>query len=288
MSKYDVGPDGHTGYWQLHGRECNEKLVEYGEKVMYYVPRKLRAKLDPRWKYGVWLGRALSADESYIGTSDGQVTRARGVMRLVESVRWDAARLNRLKAKPGAKAVDGIEQVEDDVYPHLGKDDQPPEEEDPDAAKSKAQMRMRITVKDLEKYGCTDKCPRCNMHQMERSSGVNHSEECRARLYRAMRDAGDSKINKAKHLGDEPQVPKPPEDIPELPKKLDRDIVEDPILDKPAADAGPSIADIDPAAGPSIQAPAQDDGEAMQQDTQSGGEIDVPDQEAQDDSAMDE
>ena len=234
-TKYDVGPDGHTGYWHLHGRECTEKLVEFGEKVMYYIPRKLRAKLDPRWKYGVWLGRALSADESYIGTADGQVTRARGIMRLVESVRWDATRLNAVRAKPGAKAVDGIEQIEEDTYPHLGKDDKPREEEDPDvAAHKKAQMRLRITVKDLDKYGYSDNCPRCNMHLMGKTSGVNHSEACRARLYKAMREANDSKLAKAKHLGDEEVKPKPREEEPELSKRLDGDIAEDLTLKKDA------------------------------------------------------
>ena len=134
-------------------------------------------------------------------------------------------RLHAVRAKPGDKAVDGLEKAEEEAYPHIGKDDQPQEEENPESARSKAPMRMRITVRDLEKYGYTDGCPRCNMHLTGRKSGVNHSEECRARLYKAMRDANDSKLTKAKRLGDEETPASKVQAAEEPSKKLDGDIV---------------------------------------------------------------
>ena len=199
MTKYHVGPDGTTGYAQLHGRECTEKLVEFGERIMFYVPKKIRAKLDPRWRYGIWLGRSINVDESYVATSDGRVTRARAIVRLIESARWDATKILSIKSKPGDKFVDGLEHVEEEVQPHVGLDEQTLESEDD--AQKKAQMRMRITLRDLEKYGFTKGCPRCNMHKLGKTSGVNHSEECRLRIYQAMSQAKDSKLQRAKNLG---------------------------------------------------------------------------------------
>ena len=174
---------------------------------MFYVPRKIQAKLDPRWRYGIWLGRAINADESYIATSDGRVTRARAIVRLIETARWDATKILAVKGKPGDKFVDGLEKIEEDKQPHLGLDEEPPEGEDPH---TKARMRMRITLRYLAKYGFTKGCARCNMHQLGKTSGVNHNEECRLRIYQAMTDASDSKLKKTKNLGlDEKELREP-------------------------------------------------------------------------------
>ena len=89
VSKYHVGEDNRTGYSRLHGQECSEALAEFGELVLYHVPAKFRKKLDPRWKYGVFLGRSLSSDEAFVGTRGGHVVRARALARLIPSVRWD-------------------------------------------------------------------------------------------------------------------------------------------------------------------------------------------------------
>ena len=47
-NKYAVTPEGVTPYAYLHGKNPREKLVEMGEKVMWHVPTRLRAKLDLR------------------------------------------------------------------------------------------------------------------------------------------------------------------------------------------------------------------------------------------------
>ena len=249
ITKYHVGTDGKTGYSNLHGRECREKLVEFGERVMFYVPRKLRAKLDPRWRYGIWLGRALHADESFVATSDGKVTRARAIVRLVEGARWVTAKILGVQGKPGDKFSDGLEKIEEDIQPHLGLDDQPEENMGEDV-NSKAPMRMIITLRDLEKYGFTKNCPRCNMHQLGKVSGVNHSEECRLRIYQSMRNASDSKLGKAKHLGmeskdllDEEPVRKPAASEPLAFEPVE--IVEQlPVPNRPVS-LGPKIDDQD-------------------------------------------
>ena len=88
LTKYHVGPDGRTGFGRLHGKEVSERICEFGERVLYYVPKKLRSKMDARWKYGVFVGRAMHSDINYIALTDGSVTQARAMARLASCARW--------------------------------------------------------------------------------------------------------------------------------------------------------------------------------------------------------
>ena len=64
------------------------RLCEMGEKVLWYVPKKLKGKSEQPWRYGVFLGRALGSDQNYIGLRNGDVVRARAIVRLVAGSRW--------------------------------------------------------------------------------------------------------------------------------------------------------------------------------------------------------
>ena len=52
--------DGRTAYGKSHGREGHERVCEFGERIMWFVPKRLRAKLDQRWRCGIVRGRSLS------------------------------------------------------------------------------------------------------------------------------------------------------------------------------------------------------------------------------------
>ena len=60
-NKYAMTPDGSTPYAALHGQNPKEKLVEFGERVLWHVPKRLRAKLDLRWRLGIYVGCAVSS-----------------------------------------------------------------------------------------------------------------------------------------------------------------------------------------------------------------------------------
>ena len=64
LTKYLKGPDGRSGFGRLHGKEVTERICKFGERILYYVPRKLRAKMDPRWRYGVFVGRSMHSDQT--------------------------------------------------------------------------------------------------------------------------------------------------------------------------------------------------------------------------------
>ena len=70
MNRCLVGNVGLTADQRLHGRRANSKAVEVGEKVFDHVPKKLRSKMQLRWKIGIYLGVAGHAEEHYIWHMD--------------------------------------------------------------------------------------------------------------------------------------------------------------------------------------------------------------------------
>ena len=58
MNHYVMGNDGLTAYQRLHGRRADSKAVEFGEHVFYHVPKKLRSKMQLRWRIGIYMGVA--------------------------------------------------------------------------------------------------------------------------------------------------------------------------------------------------------------------------------------
>ena len=87
MNKHHVGPEGKTPYHSLHGKDPRERLAKFGERVLWFVPKRLRAKLDLRWRLGVYLGQANISNEVFIGLPDGNVAKFRSIVRVVPSGR---------------------------------------------------------------------------------------------------------------------------------------------------------------------------------------------------------
>ena len=49
LNKYQVGRDDKTAFGRLHGKETKERLCEFGEKVLWFVPKRLRSKADQKF-----------------------------------------------------------------------------------------------------------------------------------------------------------------------------------------------------------------------------------------------
>ena len=106
LNKFGLGSDGKTPYGRLHGREGRERMCEFGERIQWYVPKKLRSKLDQRWRYGIFLGRSMSSDQNFIGLANGEVVCARAIVRLVPSVRWDMSRIAAMRHLPLSSSLE--------------------------------------------------------------------------------------------------------------------------------------------------------------------------------------
>ena len=198
LNKYKLDNEGRTAYGRLHGREGIEKVCEFGEVVMWYVPKKIRAKLDQRWRYGVFLGRSLSSDQNYIGLNNGDVVCARAIVRVVMGIRWNADRVSKIHTTPITFKSTSQDLIEEETEPHA--------HPDPSADVEDIQRQTRrvpLFDADVKKHGFTDGCLRCRYLREGRTTmakGVRHSEECRDRIYEALRAAGAHKKKESGHV----------------------------------------------------------------------------------------
>ena len=105
--------------------------------------------------------------------------------------------------------------IEEDPEPHSHPEPKPGD----DAIR--ISKRVRIFDSDLKDFGYTENYPRCTFvrcGQPLRARGTRHSEECRASLYDAMREAGTEKLKRA-DLEDEHRTRIQPEKIPRSVKR---------------------------------------------------------------------
>ena len=192
LNKYGLDTDGRTAYGRLHGKEVHERICEFGEKILYYVPKKHRLKMDIRWRYGIFLGRAAHSDINYVALTDGTITQARAMVRLVGKCRWDAERIGRITGTPSEFKAKNLDGIEAELEPH---DHPAPPEQDVDTEVGR--HRAKITMKNLALVGFTSKCPRCILHKSGdhgRARFHKHTEACRTRVYKALSELkGDDK-----------------------------------------------------------------------------------------------
>ena len=193
LNKYTVNRTGHSPYEETHGQKAPEKRVELGERVFYYTPKKGRRKLDPRWRLGVYLGHTGGSMEAYVGVPNGNVRMSRTVLRVVAESRWSKEMVQRVLGTPheltpiddGELNSDDIDASEQPYEPNEDTTAEPPA----DGSEANAPRRVRITAKDLKKHGFTVGCPRCiDLERGKANSVKNHSEQCRARLYKKFED----------------------------------------------------------------------------------------------------
>ena len=207
-----VDKTGRTPYGHLHGKDIQDKLCEFGEVILWFVPKTARAKLDHKWRHGIVLGRCLHTGSNWIGIKDGTVTTARAMVRVVERSRWSIDRVNSLTGIPGA-VKNSVDTIEAEPEPHSFSSAETPDESLD--AKTASKRRLKITLRDLGRYMFSKNCPTCRLHSQGRHSAaqkVHHTEACRLRIYKAMQAANDPKI-----LGPDSEQPKPRDDVAPAP-----------------------------------------------------------------------
>ena len=153
--------------------------------------------MDVRWKYGIFLGRSLSSDQNILALSDGTITRARAMTRIISSMRWDPDRRLRLTTTPCNERLNVLDSIEAEENPHdHPSTEQPNDDPDPNRAK----RRLKIDLADLGRYGYSRNCLKCRLYSQNRHAEArraHHSEECRSRIYARMKDANAPKYLQA-------------------------------------------------------------------------------------------
>ena len=214
LNRYSVNKDGQTPYFCQHGKRPTDRLVEFGEKVFFYVPRKVRAKLDQRFRLGTYLGVSTNSNESYVGLSNGNVVKSRTIARVVEASRWDPEAVFKVTGIPGDMVPSGQEDINPEVeaseMPHIDGDAELRDQADRDApmegkhsrAKKSSDIRQaKITNRDLDLYGYTGSCPRCkDLIDKVANPNRNHSNECRFNIYMQWEKHKDPKYENVRHV----------------------------------------------------------------------------------------
>ena len=125
-NRHVCNDEGTTPYEYIHGQRSRGKLAEFGEQVFYYIPKKLRAKLNLRVCLGTFLGNSQSSNEAYIATTTGDVVRSRSVVRVVAPSRWSKDAIMEMKGTPHHPKpfgpVELSELVEELQDPHANAD----------------------------------------------------------------------------------------------------------------------------------------------------------------------
>ena len=92
--------DGGTPLEPIHGQGLRGRAAEFGEQVFYFVPKRLRAKLNLRWRVGTFLGNAQSTNECNVASSNGHVNKARPVIRVTLGSRWSRPAIEQICGTP--------------------------------------------------------------------------------------------------------------------------------------------------------------------------------------------
>jgi len=161
---------GHTPYYNKRGQEYKTPMIPFGELCMFH--QSPDGKLEPRWLHGVYVGRVEATDESVFLTPKG-ASKARGFKRQEKDKAYNATFLSQCRGMPWNPVG-----TEGDVEVIKGAPLVP----------GNRVKRMYISAKVIEKFGKTPGCPLCE------GIGAFHSEACRARIEKAMLEAGDAFI----------------------------------------------------------------------------------------------
>ena len=69
LSRCQKGRDGRTPFERFHGKKPTQEFVLFGEKVLARpISSEPLKRMNPRYKFGVWLGVRNNSAECFVGT----------------------------------------------------------------------------------------------------------------------------------------------------------------------------------------------------------------------------
>ena len=161
------------------GRDGRTPLEPFGEKVLARpISSEPLNRMNPRYKFGVWLGVRDNGAECFVATAEG-VFRAREVRRADHQDWWEKEAINNVIGVPW-RIADGKRTVDS---PATQIDPLPPP---PVPFEGARVQRERITRTDIETLGTTAGCPGCNAIRSGKRAQA-HSDPCRARIEECLR-----------------------------------------------------------------------------------------------------
>ena len=201
ITRFGVGKDGRTPWELSRGKKYKRKLLPFGECCLYMLTKGTggrAAKMDARWRPGIFVGILKRSDEVMVMTPEG-IRKARSIRRLVADQQHNPELLSQVKGLPWDKDGNGAEGdiSEPSTVLPAGVDARPANDVpvvDPAPVKKKSVIgrQLYITEALLRKFGFTAGCKACETTQAGyRAPGVPHTTACRERIETAMTEDPD-------------------------------------------------------------------------------------------------
>ena len=222
LTKSLVGKDGRTPYGRLFGKEVAEEGLEFGERLRWKLPRLMghNTLLEARWHEGVWLGRLWASPVHYVyDAAEKCVREVRAVQRVPLVERWSREAVEAVDVWP--RRLEPAQEVpEARAIPEAAPPEGAHAPDEPRPAERRGPNPVYIQKSDLVRYGYSEGCVKCDRLRAGRpAGGFRHSEACRRRIERELREAGDRRIEAAERrlaervieAGGDPSVPAGPE-----------------------------------------------------------------------------
>ena len=100
LSRCQNGRDGRSPFERLHGKKLTQEFVPLGDKVLARpIFSELLSGMNPRCKFGVWLGVVNNSAKCFVETAEGGF-RVREVSRIEHQDRWDKEAINNVIGVP--------------------------------------------------------------------------------------------------------------------------------------------------------------------------------------------
>ena len=105
LNALSVGTDGLMPWQRLRGRGFGQKLIGFAEAVMYKLPAKgpqhdVHGNMGERMSLGLFVGYNKVSNTYRIVTPDGQVVKARAILRRPLADRWRAEDIKNITVTP--------------------------------------------------------------------------------------------------------------------------------------------------------------------------------------------
>ncbi len=180
------GEDGLTSWARVRGRPFGQRLIGFGESVLWKLPTKgpqhdEAGNMASRMLPGVFLGYNRLSNVYRVAVSTGEMVESRALQRRPMEDRWKAEELEAVTATPcSLRNIDAPDSTE--FGDKKAKYDVPLENA------PMVPRRLKITMKTLQEYGTTDGCRQCDHIKAfgEVKGGLAHGDRCRTRIVEAM------------------------------------------------------------------------------------------------------
>ena len=184
ITRSEVKEDGKTALQRMKGRRSTGVLTNFGETVLFKVPKTNVdiGDFEDRFAEGIWVGLTVRSGEHVVANEHGTF-RTGAIVRKPADVRWSFEEVQSIRGSP-KEPRPGSGNSRIPVFVKFDADGPRPDRRfAPRAAQEPEARQMAIYRRDLDEHGPTEGCRACAaLVSKGHCRGYAHSGTCRLRL----------------------------------------------------------------------------------------------------------